>query len=96
MSKKILFKISAGPAALLLIAVLLLVANSFLGNPFSARAARNNYYSDNPDPARAVRIGAGVRFPCPVGEGNSPVQIEPIIMGEIQDRNGRQGSWMKK
>ena len=41
MSKKILFKISAGPAALLLIAVLLLVANSFLGNPFSARAARN-------------------------------------------------------
>ncbi len=41
MSKKILFKISAGPAALLLIAVLLLVANSFLGNPFSERAARN-------------------------------------------------------
>lgn len=41
MSKKILFKISAGLAALLLIAVLLLVANSFLGNPFSARAARN-------------------------------------------------------
>lgn len=41
MSKKILFKISAGLAALLLIAVLLLVANSFLGNPFSERAARN-------------------------------------------------------
>ncbi len=41
MNRKILLKLAAGLTALLLLAVLLLLANSFVGNPLAARAARN-------------------------------------------------------
>ncbi len=41
MNRKILSRLAAGLTALLLLAVLLLVANAFVGNPLTARAARN-------------------------------------------------------